>query len=983
MTKSRILCIKNCVIVLISLLLLITSCQQTELEAIVSTKTTSNVKIVIDNIGSRTITPNRPNFNSFSISLTENVEENAKTISKNVTFAESTMPVEFDSVKIGLYTVSVDAFDEKNIKVAHGESVLNVQANSDNSVHVKLDYLTEGTGSFKVDISWGLFSNENPFTKALKAGNVGFVSYDVENKCNLNNAEITWLSADQIKSNGFTYIQTGVPATKGKVISFRIYTNTDENDIQCIAETFTTVIQIIPNLTSTPDLNEKDNFIITEDRVNFYVKNVNPSTIKVRYGEGAEASSKINISWKYPKLSNGDYSGTLYVYLMNQNGVQIGDKHKFDYTQDNVTGSADFTGLSTSETYSVYFYNECETGYSAVLEGLSGIKTKILVTGINFKTNIPSSLTMGSYVDIEAAVLPSNASNSSYTLSVSDGSYVSGNKTVVFNNAGKYRVTATSDENPNITITSSQIVVKLAAPIVKTSIVDEGFLIEWNEIAGATKYILTKTNNSVDNTPKIIELTTNRYIDKDTNFSGVTYYYTVQAICDDRDLDSAISAPSAIALACPSITIELPDEFTDVSLKASLDSATANSPYMTEKDSLTLNIENPDSSITEYAWYLNGHRVAIGNYDAIKSITITPDNAYLDISSIETSNTLMLTVVKDGYTYSATTYFRYIENNPGKIYISLPSGRGDTVVYNEPVQLSYTTDNLVNNIEIRWTSSDNNIASVDNGIVTAHRDGSVDITATIVATGESATISLKTFIPISEIRFDEAKQLPTEYLVAPLSSGGLEILNSAYTSVDLKNYVKVITADGTIYSVENQNWDKIKDRVEWYASESDYNNLISKVELLNGTITPIIDSLGGNATVFLKTEESDAIASKRIEIRKYTMKEGNDTINGKSIRFRSYSDHTLNLGLNGSNVTTKDSNSTFNELEIYLDWCFNGNLGEHEYGVTDLSRLKFSPYDAAETKFTLEGNGTYPTIDLYILDKSRNKVCRLSCQRLI
>ena len=80
MTKSRILCIKNCVIVLISLLLLITSCQQTELEAIVSTKTTSNVKIVIDNIGSRTITPNRPNFNSFSISLTENVEENAKTI---------------------------------------------------------------------------------------------------------------------------------------------------------------------------------------------------------------------------------------------------------------------------------------------------------------------------------------------------------------------------------------------------------------------------------------------------------------------------------------------------------------------------------------------------------------------------------------------------------------------------------------------------------------------------------------------------------------------------------------------------------------------------------------------------------------------------------------------------------------------------------------------------------------------------------------
>ena len=928
---ARSITMKKIIILLFTLLLILTSCSQVELDNVVSSKTTASVKVIINNASSRTITPNRPNFNSFAIKIVEDGADNPKSTSKNVTIAEASQPIEFTEMKIGLHTVSVEAFDDKGTKVAYGEAKLNVQANSDNTVNVKLDYLTEGTGSFNVDISWNITSLDNPFGKALQSGSIGFVAYDVDAKKALNDAEITWLTSEQIQSKRFIYSQSGIPATKGKVISFRIYTLLD-GEIQCIGETFTTVIQIIPNLISTPDLNEDENFIISDDRVNFYIKNVNPSTINVIYGEGEKAASEFTVTWKYPKLSNGNYSGKLEVYLMDNNGTKIGETKVFNYTQADSDGSATFTGLNTSNSYSVYFYNESETGYSAVLEGASGIKTKVLVTGINFTSTVPNKLTMGSYAEVLAQVLPTNATNNSYTLSVSDGAYVSGNKTVVFPSAGRYTVTATSDDDPSISVTSSEIVVNLATPVVRTSIVDEGFLVEWNEIAGATKYILTKTSNDPSNSTQTTkELTTNSYTDIDQNYSGITYSYTVQAISADPELNSAVSNEASIALACPTITIELPNEFIDVSINDALNAAAGNNPYMTKSNSLSLNIQSPVDGITEYAWYLNGQLLVSGDYNAVKQYVITPDNACLDTSSVETSNTLMLTVVKDGYTYSATTFFKYIESDPGQIYISATS---ETVVYNEPVTISYSFENSVNKTpEIEWTSSNTDIATVDsNGQVTALRDGDFDITATIVSTGASATISMKTFIPVSSISFNS---IPSNYLIRQKT--GVEVLQDKYKSVDLNNYVTVTAANGEVYSAENN--------LNWKVSDSDLN--IATVA--DGVVTPTNN--GGSATIYYYTDSKikaeQVSGSITINVRDYDVKFDGNIKTGESItiKYALSPKYSLELVSNPSNNDLFDKHS--------LQWCFDGSSTTTEIGKSG-TKLKITNNNT--TTCTLETN---------------------------
>lgn len=954
---ARSITMKKIIILLFTLLLILTSCSQVELDNVVSSKTTASVKVIINNASSRTITPNRPNFNSFAIKIVEDGADNPKSTSKNVTIAEASQPIEFTEMKIGLHTVSVEAFDDKGTKVAYGEAKLNVQANSDNTVNVKLDYLTEGTGSFNVDISWNITSLDNPFGKALQSGSIGFVAYDVDEKKALNDAEITWLTSEQIQAKGFNYSQSGIPATKGKVISFRIYTLLD-GEIQCIGETFTTVIQIIPNLISTPDLNEDENFIISDDRVNFYIKNVNPSTINVIYGEGEKAASEFTVTWKYPKLSNGNYSGKLEVYLMDNNGTKIGETKVFNYTQADSDGSATFTGLNTSNSYSVYFYNESETGYSAVLEGASGIKTKVLVTGINFTSTVPNKLTMGSYAEVLAQVLPTNATNNSYTLSASNGAYVSGNKTVVFPSSGRYTVTATSDDNSSVSITSGEIVVNLATPVVRTSIVDEGFLVEWNEIAGATKYILTKTSNDPSNSTQTTkELTTNSYTDIDQNYSGITYSYTVQAISADPELNSAVSNEASIALACPTITIELPNEFSEVALKEALNAAAGSNPHMTKSDSLSLNIESPVAGITEYAWYLNGSLLVRGDYDAVKQYVITPDNAYIDTSSVETSNTLMLTVVKDGYTYSATTFFKYIESDPGQIYISATS---DTVVYNEPVTISYSFENSVNKTpEIEWTSSNTDVATVDsNGQVTALRDGNFEITATIKSTGKSATISnMKTFIPVSSISFNS---IPSNYLIRQKT--GVEVLQDKYKSVDLSKYVTVTAANGEKYSAENN--------LTWNISNSDI------ATVANGVVTPTNN--GGSVTIYYYTDSKikaeQVSGSITIDVRDYgIMYNGSDVAGNNSVKILGGvggADYQLSLSING-NIPSSLTNES-------LKWGIKNDPNTTDDGLG----LKLKNNTSITTTLHIGWNAYERVISAYIYDLNGTLVCKISFTRV-
>ena len=951
---------KKIILLLISVLILFTSCEQVNLEESVNQNVTGTVTISFNDVQSRTIAPTNPNFASYEVTLIEVGEGTSKSEPRSIR-TTSNESVQFDSVKVGSYTVTVDAYDsvENGKVIAQGSQSLAVKGNSNNEVSVQLEYLTQGTGSFSVDIVWNIEDFSTPFGKALESKSVGFLAWDVDLNCALNNASIKWLTDEEISNKGFTWTQDGIPETKGKQIAFRIYTNNSEDNKTsvCIAETFNTFLQIIPNLNSTPDLNEEENFKISDNSLSFFSKNVNPQTVKAEYG--SDPASTMVVTWNYPKLSTGNYEGILFVWVKDNNGTQQGATQKFKYNQDTVNpGSATFTGLSTDKTYSVYFYNTSDYGHSTILEAISGFRTRVMVSSINFANEIPSKLSMGGHTDVIAQVLPVTASNRNYTLTVSDGATVSGNKTILFPYSGKYTSTATSDDNPS-KIVSKEIVIALANPTVSSECVDDGILVSWDKVEGATSYEITRTGDG-----NSVEKTVNQTSFTDTDvYTSVNYTYTVVAKCEDSTFDSLPSLETSTTIMGPSISVQLPNELTSVELLSSLKAAAGSNPHMTKSDALSLTLLNEIEGVTDYAWYLNGKKLVSGNFETVKNYTILPTNDYLNTFAVETSNTLMFAVVKDGYTYSATVYFNYIENDPGNVFIKANSS---VVKYGEPLTLEAEFENLVSIApELEWSSSDSSIASVDNGVVTALADGTVTITATIKSTGAVSSVELKSFIPVKDISFNNS--LPTNYLVR--SKTGVNIVNSLYQSVDLKDYVTVTAANGQTYSAENN--------LQWTTSDS------SIATVVDGVVTPTKDNgKGGVVTITYYTDtrlkEEGVSGSIDIVVRDYGIIYNSKDITGTKTTFSGTAwvweqkDYTLNLGVNGNSV------SSYSEGSLW--WCFDHNENKTVDGSAK-STIDFSSNTNAQTVMQVRVTAYTPYISLFIKDVSGNNICEVFFER--
>ncbi|MDY4066767.1 Ig-like domain-containing protein, partial [Bullifex sp.] len=555
-------------------------------------------------------------------------------------------------------------------------------------------------------------------------------------------------------------------------------------------------------------------------------------------------------------------------------------------------------------------------------------------------------------------VLPVTASNRNYTLSVSDGATVSGNKTILFPLSGKYTITATSDDDPTKYV-SKEIVIALKNPTVTSKSVDDGILVSWDGIEGATSYVVTRTGdgNSVEKT-----VNQTSYTDTDV-YTSVNYTYTVVAKCEDSTFDSLPSLETSTLIMGPSITIELPNELTSVELLSALKSGAGINPHMTKNDALSLKLTNEIEGVTDYAWYLNGKKLVSGDFNAVKEYTILPTNNYLNTFAVETANTLMFAVVKDGYTYSATINFGYIENDPGNIYLKADSS---TVKYGEPLTLETEFENLVSIApEVEWTSSDSSIATVENGVVTALTDGSVTITATIKATGASDSVELKSFIPVKEITFNNS--LPTSYLIR--GKNGVTILNSLYESVDLKNFVTVTAVNGKEYSVENN--------LQWTTSDS------SIATVNNGVVTPTKDNgKGGVVTITYYTDtrlkEEGVSGSIDIVVRDYGIIYNSKDITGTKTTFSGTAwaweqkDYTLNLGVNGNSV------SSYSEGSLW--WCFDHNENKTVDGSAK-STIDFSSNTNAQTVMQVRVTAYTPYISLFIKDLSGNNICEVFFER--
>ena len=904
---------KNIILAFLVILVLFSACKENP-----TTVDKASVRLTIDGVkkATRTIVPDVPEFDKFTVKLKAGGED------KYTQDFDASSSIVLNDVRIGTYDITVDAYSSDSL-IASGSSRLEVKPVGVNSATIKLDYSDKGKGSFSVTIDWSELSldNDNPLANAINSSLLGFVAYDQETNAPYSDAQIQWVT--DFTKKEYTYTQQDVPTTKGDRIFFRIYTRIDNKE-QAIADTFNTSIIIVPNVTSIVDSNEKNNFKLSDENIISYISNVTDVSATINSEDPAH---KIDIAWKYPKLAKGNYTLTLWLTDNTNNNV-VGDKKTISYTDDDTDGKATFDSLDPNNTYSVHFKNAGDVGYSTELVALDNIRTKVKVESIAFEDDFKSAYTMGDSVQVDAVTNPSDATFQDYTVTA-EGLAVEG-KTVVFAKSGDYTITITNKDD-NTKTASKTVTVKLKAPTLSLEKTESGVKLSWNKVDSATSYVITKSSNE----EKEIKSEENTYIDSEIN-TGVDYTYSVKAIREDRKFDSVISNEAKTSIDNSTIQIKLPAKIESSSFLSVIENA-LNGKYVTDEKGFDISIDEDALKNTtfaeSYTWYVNGNKIA----ENTSKITIDKDTIGLNTYSNESTNTLELAILKDGFTYSASANFNYIATDPGEINIS---GEG-RVVYGNPITLEASTDN--GNPRIIFSSSDEKIATVNSkGVVSAIADGKVTITAKIASTGKTVSKEL------TSIATEMSINAPTNWMI--VEKNGVEVKDTNYKEMNLSSYLNKNYLDGK------------EDTNSTYTWASSNSSVISVTD--QGVVKPL---KSGEATI---TVTKDGAAEAKIDLKsfEFDVLQDNDVVTGKTdVKSKGSvgngTDHQLSIKEASGYINESNYSEYFG-----IKWCLNNDINDQKNG-SDTVGIQIKNSDSFESTLNRQFNFSKPTVHAMLLKK--------------
>ncbi len=911
--KGKYIMKKNIILAFLVILVLFSACKENP-----TTVDKASVRLTIDGVkkATRTIVPDVPEFDKFTVKLKAGGED------KYTQDFDASSSIVLNDVRIGTYDITVDAYSSDSL-IASGSSRLEVKPVGVNSATIKLDYSDKGKGSFSVTIDWSELSldNDNPLANAINSSLLGFVAYDQETNAPYSDAQIQWVN--DFTKKEYTYTQQDVPTTKGDRIFFRIYTRIDNKE-QAIADTFNTSIIIVPNVTSIVDSNEKNNFKLSDENIISYISNVTDVSATINSEDPAH---KIDITWKYPKLAKGNYTLTLWLTDNTNNNV-VGDKKTISYTDADTEGKATFDSLDPNNTYSVHFKNAGDVGYSTELVALDNIRTKVKVESITFKDDFKSEYTMGDSVQVDAVTNPSDATFQDYTVTA-EGLTVEG-KTVVFAKSGDYTITITNKDD-NTKTASKTVTVKLKAPTLSLEKTESGVKLSWNKVDSATSYVITKSPNA----EKEIKSEENTYIDSEVS-TGVDYTYSVKAIREDRKFDSVISNEAKTKIDNSTIQIELPAKIESSSFLSVIENA-LNGKYVTDEKGFDISIDESTlkntTSAESYTWYVNGNKIA----ENTSKITIDKDTIGLNTYSNESTNTLELAILKDGFTYSASANFNYIATDPGEINIS---GEG-RVVYGNPITLTASTDN--GNPRIIFSSSDEKIATVNSkGVVSAIADGKVTITAKIASTGKTVSKEL------TSIATEMSINAPTNWMI--VEKNGVEVKDANYKGMNLSSYLNKNYLDGK------------EDTNSTYTWASSNSSVISVTD--QGVVKPL---KSGEATI---TVTKDGAAEAKIDLKsfEFDVLQDNDVVTGKT------DVKSEGSAFNGTDhqLSIKEASGYINESNYSeyfgIKWCLNNDINDQKNG-SDTVGIQIKNSDSFKSTLNRQANLSKPTVHAMLLKK--------------
>ena len=691
----------------------------------------------------RSVMPQYPEVDSYSVSLTDGPQ----TVGPQTFGVDDDIVIE--DILVGSYTLTVEGLED-NVPVLSNTQTVKISPNG-TDVAITLDFLSEGTGTVIIPISWADISNPSPLLEAaIDNKDLGFQAFFTEGNTPLTE-EIQWATEEDFENKSMTYIAKGVKNAKDAKVYFKIFMKGEGSEPFAVARTFYTLITVYPNLTSTPDGNESENFTIGDSTIDYIFNVQNPD---YNATEGAKATS-VDITWEYPPLSS---RGTVVVELLPADESVVVAEKEVTFSNGDKQGNVTFENLKATETYKVRFHIILDDGGVSEEEILlNNVHVEASVTSISF-TGLNDSYVMGDSAELEVTVLPEHAVDKDYTISVSDNDndnvIVSGNN-LTFNKSGEYTVTVTStdktvDDSARLSV-SKNVLIKLAAPSsFKAENGDDGIVLTWDAVDSADGYKITRTENNSATKGGEEVITGTRYEDTAGIRLSTKYDYTIQAVRNDGDgkFNSTTSSANITTLE-PSISIKLPEEdiFNTENLAPFLSGI--KSQVLTTEDPILIKIESPIEGAT-YTWYLNGQRIET---ETPTDLTISVESKGLRGNSAIAENSITLEVTKNGKTSSGTTTFLYavIVSEADITGINVVKGDANKVVLGSPITLNATiSDN--SNPEIRWTSSDESVATVDQtGVVTAVNDGKAIITAEIISNGSKESIDVTTYIPAENV----------------------------------------------------------------------------------------------------------------------------------------------------------------------------------------------------------------------------------------
>ena len=546
-----------------------------------------------------------------------------------------------------------------------------------------------------------------------------------------------------------------------------------------------------------------------------------------------------------------NYNQTLKAYNASSNNITWQSNNPNVVTVDN----GKITGINTGEAYV-----KVTDGNTLALCKVKVINNYVPVTSISLEQN-EITLIVNNTAKINPIILPINASNKNPV-------YVSSSEDIATVNSSGY-VTAKKVGKTNISVT-----IENKVAIYKVTVVDKIPLesitiqpsLKLNKNQRATLSVTYSPQNATDkkvtwqsSNPNIV------VVDDKGNIKGITPGSATITVTSNDGNHIATSKITVVANT-PSPTNNNQTQTTTKVNPPSSTSATNNDNTIKLKG-ISLDNENITLNVNE-------NRILIVNYNPQNATDKTVTWKSSNPSIVKVDNSGKLTALAEGTTTITVT------SNDGKyeakcnVTVSTNNNE-DTDKKLKSIKLSESKLNLkkgkeitlevtynpsdADNKELLWTSSNEDVAIVQNGKITALAIGTTEIKATSVDGSHEAKCNVTVYsdLPISSITFEKEKQ--TVYI------GNTITLNT------------ISTPEGTI--IENPIWTSSDESI---ATVSD------------GVVT---GKVAGKTTITISDELGEITASTTVYVIEKPLEKLSITVEGYDLKFDpDIKNYTLNIG---------------------------------------------------------------------------------------